>query len=132
MTRGRLIFLLAALAVFVGWQHLAIFGRETAVLHIPPTDRNQDTFVTLWVVEDAEGPWIRAESPSRLWLEQLRDDALVELTWNGRTSRYRASRRDSPETRAYVDRLFRAKYGPADRIRALQPGPSVPIRLARP
>jgi hypothetical protein len=96
MTRGKVIFLLAAVAVFVAWQNLAISGRETAVLHIPPTGHNQDTFVTLWVVEDAEGPWIRAESPNRLWLGLLHDDSTVELTRHGRKTLYRASVRNTP------------------------------------
>jgi hypothetical protein len=37
---------------------------------------------------------------------------------------------DTPEGRAYVDPLFRAKYGLADQVRALfRRGGTVPIRL---
>ena len=132
MTRGKVIFALVLVAAFIGWQNLSVFGRETAVLHIPPTARSQDTFVTLWVVEDAQGRWLRAENRRRLWLDLLQDDPQVELTHGGRANSYRAHVSDNPETQSYVDALFRAKYGRVDRIRGLLPRDSVPIRLERP
>jgi len=132
MTRGRIIFVLIAVIGFIGWQQLAEYARLTAVLHIPPVARNQDTFVTLWVVEDQQGPWIRAENPRRLWLDLLRDGPLVELSRDGRTNQYRARVSDDPDTQAYVDELFRAKYGRADQILGfVVRRDSVPIRLER-
>ena len=132
MTRGTVIIVLIAIIGFIGWQQLSDFARDTAVLHIPPVARNRDTFVTLWVVEDQQGPWIRAENPRRLWLDLLRDSPLVELSRDGRTDSYRARVSDDPDTRAYVDELFRAKYGRADQIRGfLVRRDSVPIRLER-
>ena len=132
MTRGKILFALVLVAVFIGWQNLSVFGRETAVLHIPPTVRSQDTFVTLWFVEDAQGRWLRAENRRRLWLVLLQDEQQIELAHDGRTNSYRARVSDDPETQVYVDALFREKYGPADQIRGLLPGSSVPIRLERP
>jgi hypothetical protein len=132
MTRGKVIVALVLVAVFIGWQNLSVIGRETAVLHIPPMARSQDTFVTLWVVKDAQGRWIRAENRRRLWLDLLQDDPQVELTYHGRANSYRAHVTDDPETQVYVDALFRAKYGRADQIRGLIPRDSVPIRLERP
>ena len=132
MTRRKVIFALVLVAAFIGWQNLSVFGRETAVLHIPPTARSQDTFVTLWFVEDAQSRWLRAENRRRLWLDLLQDDPQVELTHDGRTNSYRAHVSDDPEAQAYVDELFRAKYGRADQIRGLLPRDSVPIRLERP
>lgn len=132
MTRGKVIFALVLVAAFIGWQNLSVFGRETAVLHIPPTGRSQDTFVTLWVVEDAQGRWLRAENRRRLWLVLLQDEPQVELAHDGRTNSYRARVSDDSETQVYVDALFREKYGRADQIRGLLPGDSVPIRLERP
>lgn len=132
MTRGKVIFALVLVAAFIGWQNMSVFGRETAVLHIPPTARSQDTFVTLWFVEDAQSRWIRAENRRRLWLDLLQDDPQVELTYDGRTNSYRAHVSDDPEAQVYVDELFRAKYGRVDQIRGLLPRDSVPIRLERP
>jgi hypothetical protein len=132
MTRGKVIFALVLVAAFIGWQNLSVFGRETAVLRIPPTARSQDTFVTLWFVEDAQSRWIRAENRRRLWLDLLHDDPQVELTHDGRTNSYRAHVSDDPEAQVYVDELFRAKYGRMDQIRGLLPRYSVPIRLERP
>jgi hypothetical protein len=132
MTRGKIIFVLVLVAAFIGWQNLSVFGRETAVLHIPPTARSQNTFVTLWVVEDAQGLWLRAENRQRLWLDLLQDDPKVELTHDGRTNSYRAQVSDDREIQVYVDQLFRAKYGRADQIRGLLLRNSVPIRLERP
>jgi hypothetical protein len=133
MTRGKLIFVLIAVIVFVGWQNLSVSGHKTAVLHIPPVGRNLDTFVTLWVVEDQQSLWIRAESRRRLWLDQLRENPLVELTRSGRTIAYRANPFDDPNSQVYVDKMFRDKYGRADQLRGLvMPRDSVPIRLERP
>ena len=87
---------------------------------------------TLWFVEDAQSRWLRAENRRRLWLDLLQDDPQVELTHDGRTNSYRAHVNDDPEAQAYVDELFRAKYGRVDQIRGLLPRDSVPIRLERP
>jgi hypothetical protein len=133
MTRGKVIFVLIAVIAFLVWKNLSVFAQETAVLHIPPVARNQDIFVTLWVVEDQQSLWIRAENRRRLWLDLLRDDPLVELTRSGQTITYRATPFDDPDSQAYVDRMFREKYGRADQLRGLvMPRDTVPIRLERP
>ena len=133
MSRGKVVLVLIAILVFVGWENLSVPVDETAVLHIPPVARNQDTFVTLWVVEDHQSLWIRAETRRRLWLDLLRDNPLVELTRSGRMVTYRASPIDEPETKAYVDSMFRKKYGRADQLRGMvMPRDTVPIRLERP
>jgi len=57
-------------------------------------------------------------------------DPKVELRRSGRTYRYRAVPFDDPDAIAYVDALFRAKYGFADRARALlDTRDPLPIRL---
>lgn len=132
LTRGRVLFLVAAAAVYFGWQHLSPGAYETVILHIPPTDRSQDTYVSLWVVDEGRNTWIRAESPGRLWLEYLRERPEVELRRGDRIERYRAIVQDDPATRAHVDELFRAKYGITDEVRGLLREHTVPIRLARP
>jgi hypothetical protein len=132
LTRGRFLFLVVVAAGWLGWQHLSSGAYETVVLHIPPTARSQDTYVSLWMVDDGRNAWIRAESPGRLWLEYLREQPEVELRRSGRTERFRAIVQDDPDTRAYVDEMFRAKYGVVDQARALLRDRTVPIRLARP
>lgn len=133
MTRGKVFFVLIAVITFLVWENLSVSGHKTAVLHIPPVARHQDIFVTLWVVEDAQSLWIRAESRRRLWLDLLRDNPLVELTRSGQTITYRANPFDDPDSQAYVDGMFREKYGRADQLRGLVlPRDTVPIRLERP
>lgn len=129
--KGKIYFLLAVAAVYLGWQNLSRTAHETVVLHIPPAVRSQDTYVHLWVAEDAQNIWIRAESPRRLWLEYLRDTPVVELRRHDGTSRYRAIPDDTRRARAHVDSMFRAKYGIADELRALIRPQTVPIRLVR-
>jgi hypothetical protein len=132
MTRGKVIFVLIAVVAFLVWDNLSISAHKTAVLHIPPVARHQDIFVTLWVVEDAQSLWIRAESRRRLWLDPLRANPLIELTRKGQTITFRAIPFDDPESQAYVDGMFRAKYGRADQLRGLvMPRDTVPIRLER-
>ncbi len=133
MTRGKVIFVLIAVGAFLVWDNLSISAHKTAVLHIPPVARNQDIFVTLWVVEDAQSLWIRAESRRRLWLDPLLENPLVELTRSGQTISFRATPFDDPESQTYVDGMFRQKYGRADQLRGLVlPRDTVPIRLERP
>lgn len=133
MTRGKVFFVLIAVITFLVWENLSVSAHKTAVLHIPPVARSQDIFVTLWVVEDAQSLWIRAESRRRLWLDLLRDNPLVELTRSGQTISYRANPFDDPDSQAYVDGMFREKYGRADQLRGLVlPRDTVPIRLERP
>ena len=133
LTRGKVIFLLIAVIAFFGWKHLSVSANKTAVLHIPAVARNQDTFVTLWVVEGRQSLWIRAERRQRLWLDLLRGNPLIDLTRNGQTVTYRASPLDDRKAQAYVDRMFLKKYGLADRLRGLgMPRDTVPIRLERP
>ena len=132
LTRGRVIFALIAAIAFFGWKNLSVFAHQTAVLHIPAAVRNQDTFVTLWVVEDRQSVWIRAERRQRLWLDLLQDNPLVELTRNGHTITYHANPLDDLEAQAYVDGMFRRKYGLADQLRGLVTWrDAVPIRLER-
>jgi hypothetical protein len=132
MNRGRIYLLIAAVALFFGWQNLSRTAHETVVLHIPPSARSQDTYVNLWVVEDERRVWLRAESPNRLWLAYLRGAPLVELERADGTYGYRAAPDNADGTREHVDDLFRTKYGVADELRALIRPKTVPIRLELP
>ena len=83
-----------------------------------------------WVVDDAEFVWIRASRPDRKWLSHVLQNPNVELRRSARQRAYRALVFDKPKARAYVDPLFREKYGLADRWRAwLDASETIPIRL---
>jgi hypothetical protein len=131
LSKGKIYLLVAMAAVYFGWQHFSRTAHETVVLHIPPAARSQDTYVHLWVVEDAQNVWVRAERPGRLWLEYLHDKPVVELRRYEGTIRYRAIPDDTARARAHVDSMFREKYGLADELRALTRRQTVPIRLVR-
>jgi len=132
VSRGKLVFLVIALVVFVGWKNFSRSAHETALLHIPLVG-NQDTYARVWVVEDTRNVWIRAESPQRVWLKFLRDNPVVELRREGSSVDYRAIVIDTADARAYVDPMFRRKYGTADELRAMMSTrDTIPVRLERP
>jgi hypothetical protein len=117
------------LALFASWKSLARSAREVAVLHTIAVN-HEDRFATLWVVDDGPHLWIRAENRQRHWISHVRANPAVELRRNGQTLALRAVFFDSPEARAYVDPLFREKYGVADALRALLvERDTLPIRL---
>jgi hypothetical protein len=127
--RQKLAYLLLGVALFFSWKSFSHAAQETVVLHTG-TVGNQDHFATLWVV-DADGHvWIRAETRQRSWLGPLETHPEVELRRAGRTRRYEAVPMDDPEAIAYVNALFREKYGLADRLRELTTARDpLPIRL---
>jgi hypothetical protein len=132
LTRGRVFFIAIAMCAYYAWQSLSLAAHESVVLHIPVT-RNQDTYTTLWIVDDGQHLWLRSENPRRDWLERLRESPTVNLRRHGRTVSYRANVQDTADARAYVDPMFRAKYGFADELHAmLTRRDSVPIRLELP
>jgi hypothetical protein len=127
--RRALTCLLIGVAGFHGWKSLSRAAQETVVLRTS-TLRNADHFATLWVVDAPPHVWIRAEDRRRRWLAPVQADPDVELRRGGATFRYRAVPFDTPEARAWVDRLFREKYGLADRVRGLLGDrDTLPIRL---
>jgi hypothetical protein len=119
-----------ALACFLGWQKLSPGAQEVVVLRTQTFD-GQDHYATLWVAQAENYLWIRAETPTRRWLPAVRAHPEVILRRHGRDRRYTAQIFDDPEARAYVDSLFRAKYGLADWVRGVfTRRDSIPIRLA--
>ena len=127
--RKVLAYLLLGYAVFFGWRSFSPAAQETVVLHTGAV-RNEEHFATLWVVEDEGRLWIRAETRQRSWLGPLETHPEVELRRAGRTRRYEAVPMDDPEAIAYVNALFREKYGLADRLRELTTARDpLPIRL---
>ena len=129
ISRRSLLLILLGLSCFLAWRSLSRAAHETAVLHTS-TVENRDYFATVWVVDDGPYLWIRAEDPARRWLPAVREEPSVSLRRAGREYAYRAALWDTPEGRAYVDPLFRAKYGLADEARAFfRRTGTIPIRL---
>jgi len=127
--RRLLAYLLLACALFVSWKSFAQAAQETVLLHTG-TFENEDHFATLWVVEDEGRLWIRAETRQRRWLPAVLARPEVELRRDGQTRRYEALPMDNPDSIAYVNALFREKYGLADRVRELTTDRDpLPIRL---
>jgi hypothetical protein len=127
--RKRLAYLLLVGALFFSWKSFSQAARETVVLHTG-TVGSQDHFATLWVVDDDGRVWIRAETRQRRWLGPLQARPEVELRRGGQTRRYEAVPMDDPEAIAYVNALFREKYGLADRLREIvTTRDPLPIRL---
>lgn len=121
--------LLWALCIALGafaWN--AVTVHERAMLRVS-TARGEH-YARVWVVDAKPFVWIRAESPKRSWLEPLRENATVQLTRGELRLTYQATVWEDAESRAYVDELFRTKYGNIDWLRSfLRSGPSTPIRL---
>ena len=127
--RRTLLYLLLAGALVLGYRSFSRGAQETVVLRTS-TLANQDHFATLWVVDDHPHLWIRAEDRRRRWLGSVQAHPEVELRRGDRTLRLRATPYDTAEARAYVDAMFREKYGLADRARdLLATRDTLPIRL---
>lgn len=123
--------LLWALLVSLGmlaWNKIA--AQETVMLQI--SGERDDHYARLWVVEAKPYLWIRAETPKRRWLEPLREHPNVFL-WRGdqRLGLHAVIWEDRvSDGHAYVDSLFRQKYGLVDQARSLlRKEPTILIRL---
>jgi hypothetical protein len=128
VTRKRLLLALCAALAMLGWN--TISAQEKAMLHVPGA--RDDYYARLWVVDAKPYVWIRAETPTRSWLEPLRENPDVYL-WRGDERKpYHAViwEHQASDANAYVDALFREKYGYVDLARSLlRRTPTVPIRL---
>ncbi len=121
--------LLSALCIALGalaWN--TISAQEKAMLHV--MGARDEHYSRVWVVDAKPFVWIRAETPMRHWLEPLRENPNVQLWRGGQRLPYQATLWEDAESRAYVDALFRAKYGTVDWLRSfLRRDVSTPIRL---
>ena len=63
----------------------------------------------LWVLDDGDALWIRAERPTSDWLRRLRERPRIELERDGKRRSYRAL--PMPEEREHVNRLMADRYG---------------------
>lgn len=128
LTRNRLVVALCLIAAAVAWNTISV--QELATLHVPAGESSDDHYARVWVVDARPFVWIRAEAPTRRWLEPLRENPDVFLWRGDQRIAYRAHIWENEEARAKVDALFREKYGTVDAARALlRRNPTVPIRL---
>jgi len=130
LTRRPFLILAASAALVVGWSTFRAAEREIAVLRTFDV-AGQDFFATVWVVDDPHGfTWIRAHRPDRKWLAAVRERPDVELQRDGHSRRYVARIFEDGAARSAAARLFREKYGLADRLREWTSGHDpVPVRL---
>ena len=129
VTRRTLVLAGIALALGLVWSAIHVGGRDVGVLRTFGV-QGEDLYTTLWVIDDAEFVWIRANRRDRKWLFHVQQNPDVQLWRSGRQRAYRAVLFDKPEARAYVGPRFREKYGLADRWRAWREGSdTIPIRL---
>jgi hypothetical protein len=129
VTRRTLFLAGIALGLGLVWSAIRVGGRDVGVLRTFDV-QGQDFYTTLWVVDDAEFVWIRANRPDRRWFAYVQQNPDVQLRRSGRQRAYRAVVFDKPQARAHVDVRFRAKYGLVDRWREWRDGShTIPIRL---
>ena len=119
------ISIVAACVAGLGWLQSHV---EMAMLGT--TGLNRDHFTRVFVVDDSANVWVRADRPDRLWLDGLRERPDVTLERADGPIAYRAEIWPGEDAQAYVDGLFRDKYGPVDVVTGiLWRRESVPIRL---
>lgn len=123
--------LLVALCVALGalaWNTISVQERVT----LQVSGARDDYYARVWVVDAKPYLWIRAETPTRHWLEPLREHPNVYL-WRGEQRlplRAVIWENQGSDAHAYVDELFRQKYGLFDQARALlRTTPTILIRL---
>lgn len=126
LSRKMLLWALCIALVAFAWNAVSV--QERAMLRV--STAREEYYSRIWVVDAKPFVWIRAESPKRSWLEPLRENPTVQLTRGELRLTYRARIWDDVESRAYVDALFRAKYGKVDWLRSLlRRDATIPIRL---
>ena len=129
--RRTLRITLILLVGYLGWQNLSLATNEVVVLHTFGTG-HVEHYASLWVIEDGQHLWVRADNRERRWLEHVSANRQVELSRDGRTQTYLATLFDYPDAREYVDARIRQKYGIADWVRArMEARDTLPIRLER-
>jgi hypothetical protein len=105
-------------------------SREVVVLHTTGADGARQT-TRLWIVDDADGAWLRAGHDGSSWFRDLEARPDVEVERGGETLAVRAVPSRDPADRARINALTATKYGWAESLYAMVGGGDVaiPIRL---
>lgn len=131
LNRQTLLIALLVLTFYWGWQNLSLATSEVVVLRTFGTG-HVEHYASLWVIEDDQHIWVRADNRERRWLEHVRANPRVEMSRGGRTNSYLARFFDDADARAYLDSRIRQKYGFADWLREqIDDRDTLPIRLER-
>ena len=105
-------------------------SREVVVLHTTGADGASHT-TRLWIVDDADGAWLRAGHDGSSWFRDLEARPDAEVERGGETLAVRAVPSRDPVDRARINVLTATKYGWAESLYAMVGGGDVaiPIRL---
>lgn len=117
--------LLVGVATFVA-------GEQIEVARLRTFDEQGVVHETkLWVVDQADGAWVRVARPERRWFARLRSHPEIEIVRNdGAPQKVRATPDPSTETKVRIDRAFRDKYGIVDWwYGVLLRSKAIPVRL---
>ena len=103
---------------------------EVVVLHTISAEGARHT-TRLWIVDDADGAWLRAGNEGSSWFRDLQGRPNVEIERSGETLAVRAVPSRDPADRARINALTAAKYGWAESLYAMVGGGAgaIPIHL---
>ena len=119
MNRTTLFWIVAIGLVAFGYTALRSATSDVAILRTKTADF-EDRYTSLWFVEDGSWIWLRAATPDRRWLADLRPEVAVQVELNGGAgANYRAAVIKDGETQKRLNARMRAKYGHADWLREL-------------
>jgi hypothetical protein len=127
----RIVLLLAGVLVAV--VAVGIIGAESGeviVLHTTDAD-GADHTTRLWIVDDADGAWLRAGHDGLPWFRDLEARPNVAIERGGEILAVRAVPSRDPADHARVNALTATKYGWRESLYAMVGGGKVaiPIRL---
>jgi hypothetical protein len=101
------------------------------VLHTTGADGASHT-TRLWIVDDADGAWLRAGHDGSSWFRDLEARPDVEIERGGETLSVRAVPSRDPADRARINALTATKYGWAESLYGIvsnRDDAAIPIRL---
>jgi hypothetical protein len=106
------------------------YGAELATLHTTDAD-GRDYQNKVWILEEGIDLWIRANRPTRPWLDRIRDHPDVTLERRGTRARYRAV--PLSHRRPQINALMAERYAWAEWLLnfAEDRAVAVPVRLER-
>ena len=128
---SRIALVLAG--VLVAFAAVGIIGAESGeviVLHTTGADGASRT-TRLWIVDDADGAWLRAGHDGLPWFRDLEERPEVAIERGGETLAVRAVPSRDPADFARISALTATKYGWRERLYVMVGGGkiAIPIRL---
>jgi hypothetical protein len=76
LDRRTMLTALLLVTAYYAWGNLSRSVGEIATLHAPGSGID-DHYARVWVVEEGPYYWLRAETPSRRWLESIYENPIV-------------------------------------------------------